>query len=210
MKKPRLDPARLRRRPGAAQPRDGRALRGRRPGNALDVVSAWKDALLALGLVLVWRNRGFSFRLRPRPVDWLAIGYGAFVVALAIVPQHVLGGGATHRGVVLGVRHDLLPVAAYFFGRGLDLTTRDLRRLGVTIIAAASAVAAFGLIDVYAIPLSWWRHSGAPDWFSKQLGFTYKGLSNLPQNFVYNFGKGGSSGGWSRRSSRRSPPRTCS
>ncbi len=159
-------------------------------GNALDVVSAWKELLLALGLLLVWRDRGWSLRFRPALVDWLALGYGALVVLSAIVPQHWLGGGATHRGVVLGVRHDLLPVAAYFFGRGLDLTVRDARKLGVTVIASACAVAAFGLIDIYAIPLSWWRSSGAPDWFSKQLGFTYKGLSNLPQNFVYNTGNG--------------------
>jgi hypothetical protein len=51
-------------------------------------------------------------------------------------------------------------------------------------------VAAFGLVDVYLIPLSWWRSSGAPDWFTNQLGFTYKGLSGLPQNFVYNLGNG--------------------
>jgi O-Antigen ligase len=159
-------------------------------GHALDVVSAWKDVLLLVGLVLVWRNHAFSFHLRPRPVDWLAIGYGALVILSAIIPQHVLGGSATHRGVVLAVRHDLLPVEAYFFGRGLDLTTRDLRKLGMTILASASAVAAFGLIDVYAIPLSWWRSSGAPDWFEHQLGFTYEGLSGLPQNFVYNFGNG--------------------
>jgi hypothetical protein len=159
-------------------------------GNALDVVSAWKEVLLALGLLLVWRDRGWSLHFHARLVDWLALGYGALVVLSAILPQHWLGGGATHRGVVLGVRHDLLPVAAYFFGRGLDLTVRDARKLGVTVIASACAVAAFGLIDVYAIPLSWWRSSGAPDWFSKQLGFTYKGLSNLPQNFVYNTGNG--------------------
>ena len=145
-------------------------------GNALDVVSAWKELLLALGLLLVWRDRGWSLRFRPALVDWLALGYGALVVLSAILPQHWLGGGATHRGVVLGVRHDLLPVAAYFFGRGLDLTVRDARKLGVTVIASACAVAAFGLIDIYAIPLSWWRSSGAPDWFSKQLGFTYTGL----------------------------------
>ena len=159
-------------------------------GNALDVVSAWKELLLALGLLLVWRDRGWSLRFRPALVDWLALGYGALVVISATLPQHWLGGGATHRGVVLGVRHDLLPVAAYFFGRGLDLSARDARKLGVTVIASACAVAAFGLIDIYAIPLSWWRSSGAPDWFNKQLGFTYTGLSNLPQNFVYNTGNG--------------------
>ena len=157
-------------------------------GTALDVVSAWKEALLAFGLFLVWRARGFTLHVRPRPVDWLAIGYGAIVVVWALIPQHVLGGAATHRGVVLGVRHDGLPVAAYFFGRGLDLSVRDARRLGATILGASCAVAAFGLIDIYTIPLSWWRHSGAPGWFSKQLGFSYKGLSDLPENFIYNTG----------------------
>jgi O-Antigen ligase len=159
-------------------------------GSALDVVSAWKDVLLAVGLLLVWRARGWSLRFRPALVDWLALAFGALVVISGLLPQHWLGGGATHRGVVLGVRHDLLPVAAYFFGRGLDLTVRDARQLGATILASASAVAAFGLIDVYAIPLAWWRHSGAPGWFTNQLGFTYSGLSGLPQNFVYNTGNG--------------------
>src|SRR6185312_5735125 len=42
--------------------------------------------------------------------------------------------------------------------------------------------------DVYAAPLSWWRHSGAPGWFHDQLGFSYQGLSGLPENFVYNTG----------------------
>jgi hypothetical protein len=155
-------------------------------GAGLDVVSAWKEALLALGLLLVWLNGGLRKRLAL--VDWLALGYGAVVVVYGLIPQHVLGGGATHHGVLLGVRHDLLPVAAYFFGRGLDLTSRDLKRLGATVIASASVVAAFGLIDIYAIPLSWWRSSGAPGWFSNQLGFGYSGLSGLPENFVYNTG----------------------
>src|SRR5262249_55161915 len=154
-------------------------------GTALDALSAWKEALLAVGLVLVYR-RGLPFRLAL--VDLLAIAYGAAVVFYALIPQHVLGGGATHHGVLLAVRHDLLPVAAYFFGRGLDLTAQDARRLGATIIAAAAAVAAFGLVDIYSIPLSAWRSSGAPGWFSKQLGFGYTGLSGLPENFVYNTG----------------------
>ena len=156
-------------------------------GHALDVVSAWKEALLGLGIVIVLVERG-NIRFRPAPVDWLAIAYGAVVVVYGGIPQHWLGGGATHHGVLLGVRHDLLPVAAYFFGRGLDLTVRDARKLGVTIIASAAAVAAFGLIDIYTIPLSWWRRSGAPGWFTHQLGFDYTGLSGLPENFIYNTG----------------------
>jgi hypothetical protein len=154
-------------------------------GTALDVVSAWKEVLLAVGLVVVYRH-GLPFR--PWLVDWLALAYAAIVVVYALIPQHVLGGSATHHGVLLGVRHDVLPVAAYFFGRGLDLSMQDVRRLGATIIGSAAAVAAFGLIDIYTIPLSWWRSSGAPGWFSKQLGFGYTGLSGLPENFVYNTG----------------------
>jgi hypothetical protein len=154
-------------------------------GTALDVVSAWKEALLLVGLVVVYRH-GVPFR--PMLVDWLALAFGAVVVIYALIPQHVLGGSATHHGVLLGFRHDALPVAAYFFGRGLDPSLQDVRRLGATIIASASAVAAFGLIDIYLIPLSWWRSSGVPGWFSNQLGFGYTGLSGLPENFVYNTG----------------------
>ena len=44
-------------------------------------------------------------------------------------------------------------VAAYFLGRALDLDREELRRLLATIVATAAAVAAFGLVDVYAIPL---------------------------------------------------------
>ena len=98
-------------------------------GTALDVVSAWKEALLALGLVLVLRAHGLR-RFSPTTVDWLALAYGGLVVLYALIPQHWLGGGATHKGVLYGLRHDLLPVAAYFFGRGLDLTVRDARVLG--------------------------------------------------------------------------------
>ena len=156
-------------------------------GSALELVSAWKEALLALGLVLVLREHG-SLRFRPAAVDWLAIAYGAFVVVYGLIPQHWLGGGATHKGVLLGVRHDLLPVATYFFGRGLKLTVRDARYLGVTVLSTGVALATFGLVDIYTIPLSWWRSSGAPDWYRYQLGFKDPGLSNLPENFVYNTG----------------------
>ena len=156
-------------------------------GTALDVVSAWKDVLLLLALVLAVRARG-RLPFDGLLADWLALGFGAFVVLYALLPQGPLGGEATHHSVLLGLRHDGLPVAAYFLGRGLDLTVRELRRLYATILATAAGVAAFGLVDAYAIPLSWWRHSGAPGWFGEQLGLTYSCLSRLPENFVYNTG----------------------
>jgi hypothetical protein len=156
-------------------------------GGWLDVVSAWKEVVLAVALAIVaWNHRGQ--RLRPNTCDRLALAFGALVVLYAILPQGWLGGGATPKGVLYGVRHDLLPVAAYFLGRGLHLTATDLKRLGLTIVGTACGVAAFGLLDVYAIPLQWWRDSGAPGWFREQLGLVYRGLSGLPENFVYNTG----------------------
>ena len=38
------------------------------------------------------------------------------------------------------------------------------------------------------MPLQWWRGLGAPGWFAEQLGLAYRGLSGLPENFVYNTG----------------------
>jgi O-antigen ligase/polysaccharide polymerase Wzy-like membrane protein len=156
-------------------------------GIGLSVVSAWKEALLALALVLVVRARG-RLPFDGTATDWLAVAFGALVVLYAALPQHWLGGAATHKGVLFGLRHDLIPVGAYFLGRGLDLTVAEIRRLARTILATAAGVAAFGLVDIYAIPLSWWRASGAPGWFHEQLGFVYNGLSYLPENFVYNTG----------------------
>jgi hypothetical protein len=154
---------------------------------ALTVVSAWKDVLLLGALALVVRaRRGLPFKAAPQ--DWLALAFGALVVLYALLPQSWLGGGATHKGVLYAARHDLLPVGAYFLGRGLDLTGEERSRLCRTVLAVAVGVAVFGLLDVYLVPLSWWRSSQG--WFSDQLGLRYHGLSGLPENFVYNAGGG--------------------
>ncbi len=151
-------------------------------------VAAWKDVLLAAALVCVV----VAQRRLPYDGTWadrLAVLFGAFVVLYGLLPQSWLGGGATHKGVLYAARHDLLPVGAYFLGRGLALTERERGRLCRTVLATAAFVAVFGLIDVYAVPLSWWRP--AAGWFTDQLGLDYgKGVSYLPQNFVYNAGNG--------------------
>jgi O-antigen ligase len=156
-------------------------------GFALDVVSAWKELLLAAALaVVVWRRRGIPFKANS--ADWLALAYAAFVVVYALVPQDWLGGDASARGVLYGVRHDLIPVACYFLGRGLTLSARDRRIVGGLILCVAAVVAAWGLVDIYAVSLQTWRDSGVPGWFREQLGLQYQGLSYLPENWVYNPG----------------------
>jgi O-antigen ligase len=156
-------------------------------GFALDVVSAWKEVLLAAALaVVVWRRRGIPFKANS--ADWLALAYAAFVVVYALVPQDWLGGDASARGVLYGVRHDLIPVACYFLGRGLTLSARDRRIVGGLILCVAAVVAAWGLVDIYAVSLQTWRDSGVPGWFREQLGLQYQGLSYLPENWVYNPG----------------------
>jgi hypothetical protein len=154
---------------------------------ALDAVSAWKELLLAAALgVVIWRHRGVPFKATA--TDWLALAYAAFVLLYALVPQDWLGGDASARGVLYGVRHDLTPVACYFLGRGLTLSARDRTVVGWLIVGVAAAVAAWGLVDIYAVSLQTWRDSGVPGWFEEQLGLEYEGLSGLPENWVYNPG----------------------
>jgi hypothetical protein len=157
-------------------------------GGALTAVEAWKDVLLAA--VLAWyaavalRRRELPFRWNA--LDWLALAFAAVVVLYAVVPQSALGGHAGTSAVAHGLRHDLLFVGGWFLGRCLGPVPRAV---GWTLLGAAAAVAAFGLADDYLVSLGWWRvHSGAAGWYRHQLGFDYRGLSGLPENFVYNLG----------------------
>jgi hypothetical protein len=160
-------------------------------GGGLTVVSAWKDVLLVVALALVvWSRRREPVRLHP--VDWLALVFGAFVVVYGVVPQSLLDGDATTKGVLYGLRHDLLPVGGYFLGRLLALSQQERRSVGRTIVLTAIAVAALGLADVFLVHLQWWRTNGTKEWFRDQLGIDTRenGLSGLPENFVYNAGGG--------------------
>src|SRR5207244_7978824 len=106
----------------------------------------------------------------------------------AVIPQNVLGGAAASHAVGLALKHDLVPVAAYFLGRSLVVRREQLVPIAWTLIGAAAIVAAWGLIDDYAIPISWWRSSAVVPYFHKHLGYDYHGTGGLPENFVYNTG----------------------
>jgi hypothetical protein len=157
-------------------------------GHALTAIQAWKDVLLVVAFASVGFDALRARRLpfRPLGVDALALAFAAVVVLYALIPQDVLGGHATHKATAYALRHDLVGVAAYFLGRAVAPRLGNVRWL---VLALAAAVAAWGLVDAYAIELDWWRHNGTVDYFTKQLGYPYgRGLSHLPDNFVYNNG----------------------
>ena len=156
-------------------------------GASLDVAAAWKDVLLAAALaVAILGARSLPVQLWA---DRLALVYAALVLLYWLLPQSWLEGAATQRGQLFAARHDLIPVAAYFLGRLLVLTPVAWRRLSLALVGVALALTVWGLVDVYLVPLQWWRESGVPGWFEEQLGLDYsEGLSGLPENWVLNTG----------------------
>jgi hypothetical protein len=159
-------------------------------GSVLTAIQAWKEILLAVALARVARDAIRERRLpyRPGVPDWLGLAFAAICVVYALIPQHTLGGLASRHAVALAFRHDVVPVAAFLLFRAVGLRREDVRRLGWTLLAAAAAVAVWGLVDVYAIPIGWWRTNGVVDYFHKQLGYDYHGTGGLPENFIYNTG----------------------
>ena len=159
-------------------------------GGTLTAIAAWKEILLAVALARVIQVAVHERRLpfRPGAVDWLALAYGVLVVMYAVVPQSALGGGAGHHAVALAAKHDLVPVGAFFLGRSLALGRDELRRLAWTLVGTAAFVATLGIVDVYAVPIGWWRTNGVVRYFHQQLGYQYNGTGGLPENFIYNTG----------------------
>lgn len=155
-------------------------------GAALDVAAAWKEALLLLALgAALWGGRRIPL---DHWADRLALGYAAVVVLYWLLPQSWLDGDATARGELYALRHHLLPVGAYVLGRLLVLSAPRWRRVGLLLVVLAVGVAAWGLVDAYAVPLQWWRDSGVPGWYREQLGLAYECLSGLPENWIFNTG----------------------
>jgi len=171
-------------------------------GATLTAITAWKEILLAAALVRVCLDGLRERRLPFRPVaaDWLAVAFAVLVVVYALIPQSALGGSAGHKAVALGLRHDVVPVAAYVLGRSLVVGRDELRRLAWALLGVAAVVAGIGLVDVYAVSIGWWRTNGVIDYFHRHLGYDYHGTGTrtepggavygLPENFIYNVGGG--------------------
>jgi hypothetical protein len=155
-------------------------------GTALDAVAAWKEILLLGALAAaLWGARRLPL---DHPADRLALAYAVVVVAWWLLPQGWLGGEATARGELYALRHHLLPVGGYLLGRLLVLSAPQWRRAGLLLAGLGAALAVWAVVDVYAVPLQWWRDSGVPGWFEEQLGLDYECLSGLPENWIFNTG----------------------
>jgi hypothetical protein len=159
-------------------------------GAALTAIQAWKEILLGVALARVIdaaiRTRHLAFSVRAP--DILAVAFAMLVCIYAVLPQAWLDGSADRSAVGLALKHDLIPVGAYFLGRSLLLRREQLLPLAWTILGVGGGVAVLGLLDDFLVPISWWRESAVVDYFHQQLGYDYKGTGGLPENFIYNTG----------------------
>jgi hypothetical protein len=162
-------------------------------GWQLTVLQAWKELLLAaafLSVVRRWlRDRRLPFE--PRPLDIAVAVFLLVAGAYFVLPDAALAGSPGAKARFYGLRELVLPVAAYAVGRSLALRRDDWRRLGALVLGVSAAVAAIGIVEDYAIPLSVWRHAGAARYFREQLHFPgFHGPAGLPENIALNTSSG--------------------
>src|SRR5690349_3655379 len=88
-------------------------------GGALTALQAWKEILLAVALGRVGADAVRARRLpfAVRVVDVLAFAFAVLACIYAVLPQSWLDGSADRSGIGLALKHDLIPVGAYFLGR---------------------------------------------------------------------------------------------
>lgn len=159
-------------------------------GGSLELISAWKEILLAVAVARVAFD---AVRARRLPVqldlvDWLALAFAALVLLYAVIPQSALDGSAGGSAILHALRHDLVPVVAFLLGRSLGITAAQIRSVAWTLLVAAAAVAGFGLVEEYVAGVGWWHRNGAVGYFRRQLGFDYNGPGGMPENFAFNAG----------------------
>jgi hypothetical protein len=158
-------------------------------GWQLTVAQSWKEILLGVAVVSVYRHGRLPFR--PRPVDAAALLFALVVVLYALIPQDVLGGQAGARAELYGTRHFLVAVGAYLLGRGLAPGRAELRKLALVVLGTAAVAAVAGIAEEYLVSVQSWRSLGAPKYFHQQLDYPRTfGPGGLPENFVLNTSEG--------------------
>jgi hypothetical protein len=172
-------------------------------GTTLDVVAAWKEALLLVALIVVaWHARHFP---AVKAADVLAMTYAAVIVVYWAIPQDVLGGEATARGELLALRHHLFPVAAYALGRLAAFAWEERGRVG-GLIAMSAVVAVVGLADLASSHCRRGATPAYPVGTGSSSGSTTRVSPDYPRTGCSTRAtRTTRSDGSSRRSSRRSP-----
>jgi hypothetical protein len=162
-------------------------------GWQLTVLQAWKEILLAAALLAVaWRAlRTRRLPFEPRPLDGAVAALAAVALVYLVLPDAALAGSPGVKARFYGLRELVLPVAAYAVGRSLIVDRSEWRRLATLVVAVSAAVAAIGIVEDYAIPLSVWRDAGAARYFREQLHFPeFHGPAALPENIALNTSSG--------------------
>ena len=113
----------------------------------------WKDEVL---MVLAARmvQEAFLRHRAPRVhlLDLLIVAFMALTAMYVVYPGIIPGSTYIVRG--LAFRQDALYLLAYFVGRGLTLTRRDVRTILVLLVAMSSVIAAVALFEFIAPGLS--------------------------------------------------------
>jgi hypothetical protein len=120
------------------------------------VIQAWKELLLivlsAMAAVLLWQNPATRARLKSWPV-YLAGGFAVLAVLVTAVARPGLTATA------FGLKTDLEFLVAMTLAV-LVASPRLVRTLTTVTLAAAAAVAAFSLCQVYLLPPDFLTHFG--------------------------------------------------
>ena len=182
-------------------------------GASLDVVAAWKDVLLAVALAVAILGAARRCRCGPGPTGSRSSTPRSSLLYW-LVPQGWLGrrradpaGSALRRPARPDPGRRLLPRARCSCSRPSPGGASRWRSS-----ASRSRSTAWGLVDVYLVPLQWWRDSGVPGLVRRaaraRLPRASRGCRRTGSTTRAT--RTTRSAGSSRRSSARSRPRTCS
>jgi hypothetical protein len=158
------------------------------PGLLVRAFQTWKEAILALLLLMVLLQlyRLWRAGTLPRLVisDWLAIAFALLACVYLLVPQQALGGHSNLAQRLLAFRAAIFLPLLYLVGRtfAARATERDHSQVAWMLAGSAALVGAFGLVELWLLPTRIWVDWGE-NLFNAWLGFSYRGPGNLPDNF---------------------------